>query len=121
MNNQGGMGWHQGLFSSLISAFSTYALFAALIFCLIDLTYSDMMTWNLGESLLVEAMLRPDFLRARTICLSAFWKWAGQKEGTVDLSIGFPQSIGPVVELKPAITTDKRKKMYQQRNHLPGN
>ncbi|GER28277.1 methyltransferase type 12 [Striga asiatica] len=71
------------------------------------------MRWSFGVSLLVEDTLRPAFLRARTICFSAFSKCIGQYEGTLDFINGLPQSIGPVAELKNAMAKDKMEKRYQ--------
>lgn len=104
--------------SSLISTLFTDALCAALLLVWIWWTYSATMTWNLGASLLDEAALRPAFFRALLTCLSAFWKWIGQREGTVDLSIGFPQRTGPAWTLNRSNHRIRRKFIIHRR-YLP--
>lgn len=81
--------------SSLIATFFPFALCAALRLAWIWRTYSATMTWNFGASLFVDGTLRPAFFKAFLIAFWATWKWWVQREGTVDLSIGFPQVRGP--------------------------
>lgn len=95
-------------FSSLVSEFSEAAFNALLLFW-IWLTYSTTMAWNFGASLLVEDIFRPAFFKARVAYLSAFSRWGAQRQGTMDLKTGFPQSMGPVGELQ----TNNRQRLLR--------
>ena len=86
--------------TSLSMTLLRFLLSAAFLLNWIWRTYSITMTWNLGASLLDEETLRPAFLRAWVICFWAFWKWMVQREGAVDLSIGFPHVMGPAWALE---------------------
>jgi hypothetical protein len=86
--------------TSLSMTLLRFPLSAAFLLNWIWRTYSVTMTWNLGASLLDEETLSPAFLRAWVTCFWAFWTWMVQREGAVDLSIGFPHVIGPAWALE---------------------
>lgn len=103
--------WECYLISSSIWTFATVAFSAALLLVWIWRTNSGTKTWNFGASFLVEYTLRPALFRARMRCFSATCIWVEQRRGTVDLSTGLQQRIGPVCVLHIQKTFKLNKKI----------